>query len=80
MFPQGLLEDLEGNLKTLETKLYAEGTDAATVGKIVEDKEATETRVAKLYQEVRWYSMLLAVVFIREVRAAAASRGVGRLI
>lgn len=53
-WPQALLEELEGKIKTLETDLYAEGASAATVGKIVKDKEATEARVAKLYKEVRW--------------------------
>lgn len=53
-WPQALLEELEGKIKTLETDLYAEGASAATVEKIAKDKEATEARVVKLYQEVRW--------------------------
>lgn len=54
LWAQALLEELENKIKTLETDLYAEGASAATVGKIVKDKEATEARVVKLYKEVRW--------------------------
>lgn len=54
LWAQALLEELENKIKTLETDLYAEGASAATVGKIVNDKEATEARVVKLYKEVRW--------------------------
>lgn len=51
--PQALLEELEGKISTLECDLYAEGASAATVEKILKEKEATEARVAKLYKEVR---------------------------
>lgn len=53
-WPQALLEELEDKINTLEADLYAEGASAATVGRIVKDKEATEARVVKLYTEVRW--------------------------
>ncbi|CAM9092350.1 unnamed protein product [Hapterophycus canaliculatus] len=40
--------------------MYQEGHDAATVGKMIKDKEAAEARSAKLYQEWEELEELLA--------------------
>lgn len=52
-YPQALVEELDTKIADLTDKMYEEGNDAATVAKIVKDKEAAEARSAKLYKEVR---------------------------
>lgn len=51
--PQALVEELDSKISALTDEMYEEGIDAATVARIVKDKEAAEERSAKLYAEVR---------------------------
>lgn len=53
LWPQAMLEELERNQEALTAKMYDDGNDAATVSKIVKDKEAGDAKVAKLYKEVK---------------------------
>lgn len=76
---QALVEELDSKIKALTEKMYQEGNDATTVGKIMKDKEAAEARSAKLYQEVRQEKRenklhFVVIFIIREVSAAPRCR------
>lgn len=57
---EALVEELDVKIQDLTDKMYEEGNDAATVAKIVGDKEAAEARSGKLYQEWEELEELLA--------------------
>lgn len=50
---QALLEDLEGKMEALATRLYEEGTDLSVVSQLMHEKEEGEAKIDKLYKEVR---------------------------
>lgn len=58
---QALVEELEAKITSLTEDMYAEGNDAATVARIVKDKDDAEARSAKLYQEVRPTTALVRI-------------------
>lgn len=53
VWPQALAEELDSKISALADEMYEEGIDAATLARIVKDKDAAEARSAKLYAEVR---------------------------
>ncbi|CAN0018833.1 unnamed protein product [Pylaiella littoralis] len=55
-----LVEELDRKITGLTEKMYDEGNDAATVAKIVKEKEAAEARSVKLYKEWEELEELLA--------------------
>jgi len=61
---QALVEELENKITSLTEEMYAEGNDAATVARIVKDKDDAEARSAKLYQEVRPTLLLMLLLLL----------------
>ncbi|CBJ26283.1 ABC transporter, ATP-binding protein [Ectocarpus siliculosus] len=57
---EALVEELDSKISALTDEMYEEGIDAATVARIVKDKDAAEARSAKLYAEWEELEELLA--------------------